>query len=73
MVENQFRSKIKIFQCDGGGEFELKDFFFFFWSHLATNCIVRHVSYPYKLEQNDVAERKHRHIVEIGLTMFFHA
>jgi hypothetical protein len=24
MVENQFGSKIKIFQCDGGGEFELK-------------------------------------------------
>jgi transposase InsO family protein len=69
MVENQFGSKIKIFQCDGGGEFELKDFL----SHLETNGIVRHVSCPGTPEQNGVAERKHGHIVETGLTMLFHA
>jgi hypothetical protein len=69
MVENQFGSKIKIFQCDGGGEFELKDFL----SHLETNGIVRHVSCPGTPEQNGVAEQKHRHIVETGLTMLFHA
>jgi hypothetical protein len=26
MVGNQFGSKLRIFQCDGGGEFELKEF-----------------------------------------------
>jgi hypothetical protein len=42
-------------------------------SHLETNGIVRHVSCPGTPEQNGVAEWKHRHIVEIGLTMLFHA
>uniref|UniRef100_A0A2N9I9N7 CCHC-type domain-containing protein n=1 Tax=Fagus sylvatica TaxID=28930 RepID=A0A2N9I9N7_FAGSY len=32
-----------------------------------------HVSCPGTPEQNGVAERKHRHIVETGLTMLFHA
>jgi hypothetical protein len=68
MVENQFGSKIKIFQCDGGGEFSLHDFL----SHLQLCGIVQHVSCPGTPEQNGVAERKHRHIIETGLTMLFH-
>ena len=69
MVENQFNSKIKIFQCDGGGEFELQEFL----THLDTNGIVKHVSCPGTPEQNGIAERKHRHLVETGLTMLLHA
>ena len=42
MVENQFNSKIKNFQCDGGGEFELQKCF----THLDKNGILKHVSCP---------------------------
>jgi hypothetical protein len=69
MVENQFERKIQIFQCDGGGEFSLQAFL----THLNMCGIVQHVSCPGTPEQNGVAERKHRHIVETGLTMLFHA
>ena len=69
MVENQFNSKIKIFQCDGGGEFELKEFI----THLDNHGIVKNISCPGTPEQNGIAERKHRHLVETGLTMLFHA
>ena len=69
LVENQFDCKIKIFQCDGGGEFELTKFI----DHLQSCGIQRHISCPGTPEQNGVAERKHRHLVETGLTMLFHA
>uniref|UniRef100_A0A2N9G068 Integrase catalytic domain-containing protein n=1 Tax=Fagus sylvatica TaxID=28930 RepID=A0A2N9G068_FAGSY len=55
--------------CDGGGEFSLQAFL----THLNSCGIVQHVSCPGTPEQNGVAERKHRHIVETGLTMLFHA
>lgn len=35
--------------------------------------ILHQVSYPYTPEQNGVAECKHRHIVELGLSMMFDA
>ena len=69
MVENQFNSKIKNFQCDGGGEFELTEFI----THLDNHGIVKHISCPSTPEQNGIAERKHRNLVVTGLTMLFHA
>lgn len=69
MVETQFSKKIKVFQCDGGGEFSKAEFI----NHLENSGIVRHISCPNTPEQNGVAERKHRHIVETGLTLLFHA
>ena len=42
MVENQFNSKIKIFQCDGGGEFELHNFL----AHFDLHGIIKHISCP---------------------------
>lgn len=69
LVENQFSRKIKIFQSDGGGEFQSAKFI----EHLEQCGIQRQVSCPSTPEQNGVAERKHRHIVETGLTMLFHA
>lgn len=68
-VENQFSKKIKIFQCVGGGEYQSKHFV----QHLENCGKQRELSCPGTLEQNGVAERKHRHIVETGLTMIFHA
>ena len=69
LVENQFERKIKIFQSDGGGEFTSN----LFTNHLAQCGIAQQLSCPNTPEQNGVAERKHQHIVETGLTMIFHA
>ncbi|GKV07645.1 hypothetical protein SLEP1_g19392 [Rubroshorea leprosula] len=44
-----------------------------FLNYLAECGIQQQVSCPGTPEQNGVAERKHRHITETGLTMLFHA
>ncbi|RVW43373.1 Retrovirus-related Pol polyprotein from transposon RE1 [Vitis vinifera] len=62
-VELQFDLKIKSLQTDWGGEFRA------FQSYLAENGIVHRVSCPHTQQQNGVAERKHRTIVEYGLTL----
>ncbi|KAJ3688843.1 hypothetical protein LUZ61_018007 [Rhynchospora tenuis] len=64
-VENLLSTKIKILQCDGGSEYK----------PLMTQYpeITFNVSCPYTPEQNGVAERKHRHIVELSLASMFHA
>lgn len=69
LVENQFSRKIKIFQCDGGEEFNSLEFI----NYLAQNGIKRQISCPHTSEQNGALERKHRHIVETGLTLLFNA
>lgn len=58
-------AKIRAFQSDGGGEFMSTRF----QSFLASHGIAHRVSCPYTPEQNGVAEQKHRHIVEVGLTL----
>ena len=63
MVENQFNKKIKIIQCDGGGEYKPVQ-------KIATESgILCRMSCPYTSQQNGKAERKHRHIAELGLTL----
>lgn len=69
MVERQFERKIKKFQSDGGGEFQKSEFLM----HLSENGIVHQMSCPKTPEQNGVVERKHRHVVEHGLALLFHA
>ncbi|KAH9801962.1 retrovirus-related pol polyprotein from transposon RE2 [Citrus sinensis] len=66
-VENQMERKIKIFQSDGGGEFSS----IIFQQHLQQSGIIKQTSCPYTPQQNGVAERKHRHIMETALTMLF--
>ncbi|AAD21687.1 Strong similarity to gi/3600044 T12H20.12 protease homolog from Arabidopsis thaliana BAC gb/AF080119 and is a member of the reverse transcriptase family PF/00078 [Arabidopsis thaliana] len=69
LVENQLNTKIKVFQSDGGGEFvsnKLK-------THLSEHGIHHRISCPYTPQQNGLAERKHRHLVELGLSMLFHS
>ena len=69
LVENQFSTKIKVFQSDGGGEFISKNL----QTHF-TKCGIHHqFSCPYTPSQNGRAERKHRHLTETGLTMLFHS
>nr|KYP40244.1 Retrovirus-related Pol polyprotein from transposon TNT 1-94 [Cajanus cajan] len=67
MAELQFNTKIKSVQSDWGGVYQA------FTSFLATNGIEHRLICPHTHHQNGVVERKHRHIVEIGLTLLHHA
>jgi hypothetical protein len=69
MVERQFDQKILIFQSDGGGEYSAGAFI----NHLRQLGIIHHMSCPKTPEQNGMAERKHRNITELGLTMMVHS
>jgi hypothetical protein len=58
-VENLLSTTIKTVQCDNGTEFK----------PLISQYPAIHFQFscPYMPEQNCLAERKHRHIVELGL------
>ncbi|KAH9792303.1 retrovirus-related pol polyprotein from transposon RE2 [Citrus sinensis] len=66
-VENQFDTTIKNLQSDWGGEYRS-------FTQFLNQCgiIFRH-SCPYTHHQNGLVERKHRHIVELGLTLLAQA
>lgn len=67
LVETQFDTKVKEFQSDGGGEFvntQMKHF-------LQENGIVHRISCPHTPEQNGLAEKRHRHFTELGLSMMY--
>ncbi|KAI0494867.1 hypothetical protein KFK09_025013 [Dendrobium nobile] len=68
-VERQFNKQIKCFRTDGGGEY-LSTAFQNFLAHCG---IIHQVTCPYTPEQNGVAERKHRHIVEVTRTLLHDA
>jgi len=63
MVELQYNHPIKSVQTDGGGEFKP------FTSFLTTLGITHRLTCPHTHHQNGSVERKHRHIVETGLTL----
>lgn len=54
---------IKVLQSDGAREYDSLN------NALTLAGITRKILCPYTLEQNGLVERKHRHIVEIGLSM----
>ena len=67
LVENRFSEKIKTLYSDNGGEFiALRQY-------LQTHGISHLTSPPHTPEHNGIAERKHRHIVETGLTLLSQA
>lgn len=66
-VENQLDHKIKIIQTDGGGEFQALT------SFLQTHGIIHRLSCAHTSQQNGVVEIKHRHIVDMGLSLLAHA
>jgi len=68
-VENRFNSSIKTLQCDEGGEYKSH----VFQKYLATHGISQRFSCPKHPEQNGIAERKHRHIIETSIVMLSHA
>ena len=64
LVENFFQTKIRTFYTDNGGEFiALRQFF-------QTHGISHYTSPPHTPEHNGIYERKHRHIVETGMSLF---
>lgn len=66
-VENQFNKKIKAIRCDNGAEYKPV-------SQVAQSVgIEMQFSCPYTSAQNGRAERKHRHIVEMGPTLLAQA
>jgi hypothetical protein len=69
LAEKQFSTPIKQLQSDGGGEFISNHF----QSFLTKHGIVHQKSCPYTSQQNGLAERKLRHILEIGLTLLAHS
>ena len=69
LVQNQLLANISSFQCDGGGEFISNQF----TKHLQQSGIQQLISCPHKPQQNGLAERKHRHLVELGLSLLFHS
>jgi hypothetical protein len=66
-VERFFNTQIKLVQSDWGGEYRTISAFF-------KNCgIVHRVSCPHTHQQQGSIERKHRHVVETGLSLLSHA
>jgi len=67
LVEHLFDRKILAMQSDRGGEYQKLN------SYFQQVGITHHVSCPHAHQQNGSAERKHRHIVEVGLSLLAQA
>ncbi|XP_062088976.1 uncharacterized protein LOC133795541 [Humulus lupulus] len=66
-VKNQFETRIKALRADWGGEFQA------FNKALQESGILFQHSCPHTLVQNGRVKQKHRHIVEMGLTLLAQA
>ncbi|KAG7572470.1 Integrase catalytic core [Arabidopsis suecica] len=66
-VTNHFDAKIKILRTDNGGEYTSTKF----REHLEKCGILHQTSCPYNPQQNGVAERKNRHLMEVSRAMLF--
>ncbi|KAL6334026.1 hypothetical protein AAG906_000080 [Vitis piasezkii] len=67
LVETHFQKKIHTLYSDNGGEYlALRTF-------LTTHGITHLTTPPHTPEHNGYSERRHRHIVETGLTLLSHA
>ncbi|CAN7091392.1 unnamed protein product [Brassica rapa subsp. narinosa] len=67
-VSNHFNAKIKILRSDNGGEYTSNAF----KQHLAKYGMIHQTSCPYTPQENGVAERKNRHLMEVARSMMFH-
>jgi hypothetical protein len=65
LVETQSENKIKVFRSDNGGEYISKEFKRFLKAH----GIEKQTSTPYRPQQNGVAERANRTLVEKARSM----
>uniref|UniRef100_A0A1J3DVK1 Retrovirus-related Pol polyprotein from transposon TNT 1-94 n=2 Tax=Noccaea caerulescens TaxID=107243 RepID=A0A1J3DVK1_NOCCA len=67
-VSNHYNAKIKTLRSDNGGEYTSQAF----KQYLNKNGIIHQTSCPYTPQQNGVAERKNRHLMEVARAMMFH-
>ena len=67
IVENYFKLKIRAIYSDNSGEYIKMA------SFLSDNGISHFLTPPHTPQHNGFAERRHRHIVETGLTLLHHA
>jgi len=63
LVETKFQAKIKSVYSDNGGEFVA------FKNYFSIHGISHYTTAPHTPQQNGVAKRRHRHIVETGLAL----
>jgi transposase InsO family protein len=68
-MENLLNTSLKIIRTDCGGEYTKGNF----TSFCSNSGIVHQFSCPRTSQQNGVAERKHRHIVDLSLTLISHS
>ena len=68
-VTNHYNATVKVLRSDNGGEYTSNAF----KSHLAKHGIVHQTSCPYTPQQNGVAERKNRHLMEVSRSMMYHS
>lgn len=69
MVFTQFDKKVKVGRSDNGTEFvnnKMSEFFFF-----NNNGIIHQTSCAYTPQQNGIAERKHRHLLNVARSLMF--
>lgn len=64
-VTNQFSTTIKTLRTNSGGEYMSIEFQFF----LTSNGIIHQRSCPATPQQNRVAKRKNRHLLDVVLTI----
>ncbi|GJT45233.1 putative RNA-directed DNA polymerase [Tanacetum coccineum] len=67
LVKNQFNKSIKTFRSDNGTEFINLNMERF----CKDNGILHQTSCPYTPQQNGIAERKHRHLLNVGRALMF--
>ena len=65
MVNTQFSLPIKILRTNCGGEFISTNFTQFYHD----KSILHHLSCPHTPQQNGVAERKHKHLIQCALAI----
>lgn len=63
LAHKQLGHSLKVVQSDGAGQFQ------FISTYLPQLGISHRITSPYSSEQNGIVERKHRNIVEFGLTL----
>ncbi|XP_019085689.1 PREDICTED: uncharacterized protein LOC109126515 [Camelina sativa] len=59
---------LSVLRSDNGGEYTSHKF----KEHLTKHGILQQTTCPYKSQQNGVAERKNRHLMEVARSMMFH-
>ena len=65
MIQNQFSSKLRVIRSDNDGEYVNQRFRTYFEHH----GLVHETSCPQTSQQNGIAKRKHRHILETARSL----